>query len=497
MPRTRIQRTRSASKPLNREDVRSFLSKQSKERLIELLADAAFEHEVLLGTLALEMAGTSRGGRALASLRATIDEAVELEGYLGYGETFGYAGKLDSVTRILEDLLKKGQAQEAVDLTEHALVKIEEALEQVDDSDGDVSMFIARLQEIHLAACQKARPDPEALARRLFDWELRGGYDIFYGAVETYGPVLGSRGLKAYRELAEAEWSKIPPLQPGSRDDWSGRRWHITHIMECLAKVTGDVEALVAVKSRDLSRPTAFLEIAKACQEAGQRDRALEWAEKGLAAFPREPGSGLRRFVADAYQARRRPADAMALLWTDFSEHPSTDTYGELGRHARRMKQWPEWRHKAHELLRERARGPQAKGPQAKAKVPQVRSASYLGGAASSLLVQILIQEKEVEEAWSVAQEFGCAEYLWLDLAKLREKTHPDDSLPIYQRHVDQALAAVNERGYQMATGHLRRIRDMLKAHGRSQELASYLAAVRQEHKRKRNFLAILDAAKL
>ena len=490
MPRTRIQRTRSASKPLNREDVRSFLSGQSKEQLIELLADAVSENEVLLRKLALEMAGTSRRGRALVSLRSTIEEAIEPEGYLGYGETFAYAERLDSVTRILEGLLKKGQAQEAVDLTEHALAKIEEALEQVDDSDGDVSMFLERLQEIHLAACRKARPDPEALARRLFEWELRGGGDTFYGAVETYKPVLGSRGLKAYRELAEAEWSKVPPLQPGSRDDWSGRRWHITHIMECLAKVTGDVEALVAVKSRDLSRPTAFLEIAKAYQEAGQRDRALEWAEKGLAAFPREPGSGLRRFVADAYQARHRTADALTLLWTDFSEHPSTDTYGELGRHARRIKQWPEWRHKAHELLRERARGPKGK-----AKVPQV--SSYLEGAASSLLVQILIQEKEVEEAWSVAQEFSCSESLWLDLAKLREKTHPDDSLPIYRRHVDQALSLVNERGYQMAVGHLRRIRDMLNAHGRAQEFLAYLASVRQEHKRKRNFLAILDAAKL
>ena len=492
MPRTRIQRTRSASKPLNREDVRSFLSRQSKEQLIELLADAAFEHEVLLRKLALEMAGTSRRGRALVSLRSTIEDAIEPEGYLEDGETFEYAGRLDSVAKILEDLLKKGQAPETVDLTEHALAKVEQALEQVDDSDGDVSMFIERLQEIHLAACQKARPDPEALARRLFDWELRGMWDTFHGAVETYERVLGSRGLKAYRELAEAEWRNVPPLLPGSRGEWSTRRWHITHIMESLAKVTGDVEALVAVKSRDLSRPTAFLEIAKAYQEAGQRDRALEWAEKGLAAFPQAPGSELRRFVADAYQARRRPADAMALLWTDFSEHPSTDTYGELGRHARRIKQWPEWRHKAHELLRERARG--LKG---RAKVPQVRSSSYVDGAASSLLVQILIQEKEVEEAWSVAQEFSCTENLWLDLAKLREQMHPDDSLPIYQRHVDQALAAVNERGYQMAAGHLRLIRDMLKMHGRSQEFMAYLAAVRQEHKRKRNFLAILDAAKL
>ena len=72
-----------------------------------------------------------------------------------------------------------------------------------------------------------------------------------------------------------------------------------------------------------------------------------------------------------------------------------------------------------------------------------------------------------------------------------------DDSLPIYQRHIDQALALVNDDGYQLAVGHLRRIRDMLKAHSRSKEFATYLAAVREEHRRKRKFLALLDAEKL
>jgi tetratricopeptide (TPR) repeat protein len=475
------------------EELRSFLSTQSKERLVELLVDAVFENEGLMGTLALDMVGVLPEGSALASLRATIDESLQLDRYLGYGEAFGYAVKLESVAKTLEGLLKNGKAEEVVELAEHALATVEEALEQVDDSDGDVYVFLERMQEIHLAACQMAQPDPDSLARRLFAWELQGGgWDTFHGAAETYQGVLGDRGLQTYRELAETEWSKIPPLPPGSPSDWSGGRSQITHIMESLARVAGDVEALVTVKSRDLSSPVTFLRIAEVYQEAGQRDRALEWAERGLAAFPQAPGSHLRRFVADAYQTLQRPADAMALLWTDFSEHPSDDAYNELGRHARQIQQWPEWRNRALELLRERAR---AAGKQV--RPPQMKWPSFQDEGTSSLLVSILIRENEVEEAWSAAQEFGCGEYLWLDLAKLREQTDPDDSLPIYRRHVDQALALVNESGYQTATGHLRQIRDMLKEHGRSQEFDVYLAAVRQEHKRKRKFLAILDAAKL
>jgi hypothetical protein len=61
------------------------------------------------------------------------------------------------------------------------------------------------------------------LARRLFDWELNGDWDVFSGeechgwlaqpwprldeptvALATYADVLGGKGLAAYRQLAEA-----------------------------------------------------------------------------------------------------------------------------------------------------------------------------------------------------------------------------------------------------------------------------------------------------
>ena len=139
----------------------------------------------------------------------------------------------------------------------------------------------------HLSAWCAAKSDPRALARFLFEWEIASGLEIFLGAAETYAGVLGKAGLAEYRKLAEAKWVKVPPLAPGEKDpERYGRRWRITRIMETLAKQTGDVEALVALKSRDLSEAFVFLEIDQIYKAAGDGEAALEWAERGARAFP-------------------------------------------------------------------------------------------------------------------------------------------------------------------------------------------------------------------
>jgi hypothetical protein len=61
-------------------------------------------------------------------------------------------------------------------------------------------------------------PDQEALAKRLFEWELGGDHDTFFDAVHTYADVLGNNGLAEYDRLAKEEWAGVPALGPGRED---------------------------------------------------------------------------------------------------------------------------------------------------------------------------------------------------------------------------------------------------------------------------------------
>jgi uncharacterized Zn finger protein len=357
----------------------------------------------------------------------------------------------------------------------------------MDDSDGYMGGILQRLQELHLEACCAAKPDPEALAERLFDWEMRTQFDTFYGAAGTYAKLLGERGLATYRRRAEAAWARVPQTRPGEKDpEEYGRTYRIKHIMETLARQSGDVEALVAVKARDLSNAYTFLQVAEIYREARQADKALDWAERGIKAFPDRTDSRLCEFLADEYHCRKRHDEAMQVIWKTFTERTSLESYQTLKQHADRIDQWPAWRGKALEFIRAEIEGEKkqlAQKRQAWGWTPHPPD--------HSLLVQIFLWEKDVEAAWREAQAGGCHGSWWMELARLREKQFPADVVPIYQKQVDTLINQKSNGSYAEAVKLLGKIRDLMTRLERADQFASYLATIRATHKPKRNFIKL------
>ena len=124
--------------------------------------------------------------------------------------------------------------------------------------------------------------------------------------------------------------------------------------METLARLSGDPEALVAVMSRNLSHAYNYLRIAETYHENGQHDKALEWAEQGLKAFPERTDRRLREFAAEEYHRRRRHDDAMNLMWAAYVGHPGLERYRTLEQHAKKAGNWKEWRERALLEIRNR-----------------------------------------------------------------------------------------------------------------------------------------------
>lgn len=485
--RNPVTHGKSLSKPaLTMQDVRSHLATLDKGTLADMLVDQAMEDDRLRQRLLMKVARKGPKGLDVATYRRAIDEAVDAGDFVDYRDAYDYARGIEEAVDSVEELLKDGHATEVIELAEHALESVEDAIELVDDSDGHMGGILERLQEIHHKACKKAKPDPETLARRLFEWELRTDWDTFYGAAKTYADVLGEKGLAVYRKLAEAEWAKVPALGSGRDDSQKyGKRSRITHIMETLASLAGDVEALVAIKQRDLSSAYSYLQIAETLKGAGMHDLALEWAERGVKAFPVRTDGRLREFLAREYHRLKRHDEAMALIWTEFTESPALERYRILKAHADRIGLWNHWREKAHEHLRETI-----------AKAKDGRKDDGWGryvAADHSDFVRIFLWEKDVEAAWREAHAGGCSDGLWMDLAGKREKDHPEDVLPIYQRQIERTLNRKNNQAYREAVALLRKIRGLTVRIGDETRFTRYLASVRATHKPKRNFMKLLD----
>ncbi|MEA2025321.1 MAG: SWIM zinc finger family protein [Chloroflexota bacterium] len=458
--------------------VEAYLGDLDRESLVELIVAEMAHDEALDGRIRLRATAASESGAR--GLGAALDRATEMHGYLDYGEVPAFARDVEAVADTIESIIGDGHGAAAIDLAERGLRRIESAIELGDDSDGYLGDLLRRFEGIHLAACEAADPDPVELAQRLFRWELHGDWDVFHRAAERYADVLGDAGLAEYRRLTEAEWTKVPERGPGNdryRDEAadSHNEFNVTSMMESLARASGDLDALVAVMARDLSSAYQYLEIAELLRDAGDDEDALDWAERGVEAFPKRTDIRLREFLADAYLKRSRDDDAMALIWAAFEERPDLEAYQRWRRYAERTDTWPDWRLRALEVVRGRM---------------------VEHGLDGTLLVSIYTWESDIDAAWEAARDHGCERSTLLRLAKQSEAARPDDALAVFQVEIEKVLRVTDRRAYTEAIGLLRRIERLMDKLGRSDDFRVYAAEVRGANHRRPAFCSMFDAAR-
>ncbi len=270
------------------------------------------------------------------------------------------------------------------------------------------------------------------------------------------------------------------------------------------AKDDGDVDAQAAVVKKDLSSQTDYAELVNIYKSAKRYDEALSWAEKGWKAFPNryDRSAELRDLLADEYRRKRRVADAMALYWNEFADRPDLTKYQELKKQADKNKDWAAWREKAFALMRERIAAVRKK--KEKTAKTSGRGGDWnpylpdgIDSGDNSLLVQILLWEKKFEEAWSEAVAGGCSERWWLELSAWREKSHPEDCVPIWLRRVERLTKYANQQDYEPAAKSLVKLGELMRRIGMNERFDELVKQLREELRRRRNFIKELDKQKL
>jgi tetratricopeptide (TPR) repeat protein len=292
-------------------------------------------------------------------------------------------------------------------LTEHAIARITKAVENIDDSDGHCMSLFNRAQEIHLAACRAAPPDPVALARDFFSREMEDDYEIFHRAAPLYADVLGEDGLTEYRRLAIAGWEKLPPRTGDGRvhHEYFSDYGQLASILDFFAERDDDVAARIALRAKDLSSPWNYLQLAEFCLSQDRKDEALRYAEEGLWVFEdARQDERLVYLVADLMLGAGRKKDAKALLRRAFEREPSLEIY-------RRRRQ----------LGDKDAVEPSV----AFLRTRIAKDSSTPWHSPTDLLIRVLMEEKMFDAAWAAVQDHGASGGLKESLAGASEATHP------------------------------------------------------------------------
>ena len=466
------------------EQIREYLETLDERALREWLIEAADRDRGIRDKLLFAAKATARAD--VASLKSVVRQASRISGFLDWREAGDYADRLADLAQMLEAPVADGDPK-LVEIVEQAIAQAEAALGDIDDSNGSVMPVIMELREVHERACNNLNPDPVALAERLFRFQTTGDYDTFHSVLPSYERALGQSGLKRYRELVDAAWKRFPALGPEAfRTHFDSGRYRVEHAMEELVALSGDVDALVAVKARNLSSPHAFLELAEVLKLHGRHDEALEWAEKGIAAFGSERLDDLVKFSIDEH-LRRGDADRVeSLAWARFVRQPGSDAHFELVHVAKRIGRADELATRALQHLWQLVRAEE--GPNAKrlpSWQPPVRSA----------LVAIHLRQREAEKAWEAFRGGPVDMLLWDKVAAMRGKTHPEEAVALYKKLLPHVVTA-GTRGAQYGEAFeiVQAIRELRAAQKQDALFQQEIAELRTTWKAKRNFMKLLAA---
>ena len=205
----------------------------------------------------------------------------------------------------------------------------------------------------------------------------------------------------------------------------------------------------------------------------------MKWAEEGLWQFEDRPDERLVLFTADVYRRIGREQDADELLWHTFERLPSIELYQKL-------KSAAGFRKAAVDAVADRVIAllrAKLNRSEAKARWSSPRE----------LLLQVLVSEQRLAEAWEVVRGHGCSEPQLLALAKVSEQSHPDEVLSAYAHGVERLVSLGGQANYEEACKLIALMQSIRKRLGTSAAHVAFLADFTSRHKAKRNLMKLLQ----
>lgn len=458
---------RRASARERRLDLEDWLASLSRQELLDLVLAQVADDRELRRRLELRAASANRD---VSAIRARIRDLLDTgdygrHGFVEYDQAFDYSERVREAVAAIEALIDAGEAAEAMHITRAAIATLAGAYEYIDDSSGSVGDAAAELAAVHASACEAARPDPIELADYLAG-ALLAPHGLVSFDLADYTSVLGVHGLARIRERISSAWTRNP----------SG--WIEKHLMESLVRAEGDVDALIGVLAADLDeRGYGHLRIAEELDAVGRGGEALQWAERGVREA-HHPDLRLVDYVVARYQSEGRAADAVRTRRDQFGRNRSLQTYRQLRTAAEQAGVWHDERGAALQILRADALG-------------DGKAGHRMWG--SPVWVDALLDDGDVDGAWQAATIASASDTQWLRLADAVAPTRPGDALAVYLRLIEPLKSQTGNSVYQQLARLLVAARACWQRLGQASECTAYVAALRADHKRKRNLMRTLD----
>ena len=456
------------------ERLRSFFIRQEKEALIALLLEELGRDERRWQHW-LQRADRSDQPITQTSLKKQIDEALPRESLWEWREVADYFDAAENQFEAIWEALELLPVEAQWAVVEYALRRLNLVLEQIDDSGGHRFSIEGELNSRLPKLFQQLPWSKEQQADWLFKHLLEKPLALF-PSLSDFGDAGNNPHLLALCEQALEQ-------RQGPSDNWQ-IKWQRQRYAEPLiaaARASGQWRTELSIKSRLAQNVSDWLELCQLCLDNQEPLDGEYWLAKARQQASR-PADHLHCNRMEI-QLREHLADksrAWLLANQLFEQHPSFAEFQELRQLQQRLA-WPD-----EGLLQ---------------RVEQALKAIYrpadgvLSRPQSDALLWFYLDQGREDEAcdWVKERQVGASALLTLADRVLQRR--PLDALGYHFRVAAATVAQTNHDAYQQVVTQLQQLEkalptdEAIRAHFFLQ-----VNALAREHKRKRNFIQLLDA---
>jgi hypothetical protein len=411
--------------------------------------------------------------------RDAIEQQIELAlnpgAFIPDRACFSFVSDLDEVAAKIAKLVSRDPAR-AVTLYETFLAACYAKIEELDDSSGSFGQFVDDLYCGWVKARQAGGSDPEETASRLLTWMDQDDYGFCYRLEIDAVKVFNKANLAAFVDLVRERFDAAAKKTAKENDklrerpDYRRRRWG--EVLRTLYAAQRDTAAYVALAEETGLTAKDCHTVATLLVSKRKPKEALSWVERGLEADKQTPHGSMA--THDLAELKRRLLtklgrgdEALDAAWSDYREHPSTYTYGDLMKYVPKA-QRKEWHDKAIEAAM---------------------------GADLRSIMELLLETKEVDRLAELVRQTkdddleDLSHYATEPVAKNFEKAHPDLAARLWRAQGLRIVNAKKSKYYDAALSNFERAKRCFGRAGLEGEWSKTVRQVRADHYRKSSFM--------
>lgn len=409
-----------------------------------------------------------------------IELALDLGRFISYKQSWDFVHDLEDTKSKIDELMEKGEADRAVRLYEMFLSGCYEKAEEIDDSGGNLGIFIQDLFLSWIKARQQAGHAAQETVGHIFNWMENDDYGFCYDIEKEVAQVLNKTGFllfrKHFQDQFKEAFSPFESKEPKYIYDYPSDVYRNASILKDIYIVKKDVKAYLVLCEKVGTTPKDCEHIASLQKAKRHYDDALAWAEKGLK-LEREREWGNQSSYAltgirqELFNKLGRREDALESAWDEFRKYPSMYAYDQLRKYVPK-KDFEHWHEKAIQEARR---------------------------TLLSAFIEICTETKE----WDVLSEHIVAieheklekisHYTTEKAAKGLARKHGQAAAKVYGALGMRIVKSGKSKYYQYTLEHFRNAKRLYERSGCEQMWSALVERVRKDHSRKYSFIGYFE----